>query len=374
MNRTEKPEFFDVFAKILSAYPDGARTLTSSFDDDFFGGEFALDLACKAVHKHNSSMRSVSIARGSTEEKVIRLLMKEYAMVLRYQTGLEKGTWLLRMLEHRPNLGLVKDMVEKCDSLEGLSKSDTRTIRQRIVEVEDNEGNFPIHVAVEYYSEPEVIKYLIKSFPASVKNPRSCDGNLPLHLSARCNCFDESRALLLQIYPEAVSMENKALMTPLHLLFLMDEKDVPNGTYLWNRSYMETTVGGSKTEVMTTDADARSVYPRCGTISRNALLKSMIEDYCRFLTVEKKMKHIDAVKTIQKMLQKKQTCEEMVVESIYELAKKCDREIEKNGPTSAKPASREAFNYLDVIITQAEINGYNKVVQGRARTDSNHNF
>jgi hypothetical protein len=147
----------------------------------------------------------VNIARGSKEEKVIRLLMMKYPWALRYQTGEEKGTWLFRVLEHRPYLGLIKDMVEKFDVLASVSESDKRTIQDSIFEVADEaEGNLPIRLAVEYYSEPEVIKYLITSFLTSVKIARTCDGNLPLHSAARYNCFDKTRNLLLQLFPKAI--------------------------------------------------------------------------------------------------------------------------------------------------------------------------
>jgi hypothetical protein len=366
LNRTRNTPV-DFIDKILSAYPDGARTLTKSFSEDMFEGEFALDLACKASHKDLSATKRVSIARGSTEEKVIRLLMQKYPWALRYQTGEEKGTWLLRMMEHRPYVGLVKDMVEKFDALASLSVSDTRTIQERIFEVADEEeGNLPIHLAVEYYSEPEVITYLIKSFPASVKIARACDGNLPLHSAARYKCFDETRQLLLQLFPQAVSIENVAQMTPLHQLFLVDKKDVTNGRDLWDHSYSEDVVGGSRTEVLSTDGDARSIFPRSGTISRYPMLTSMIEEYCRFLEIEKKMKQKAAVATIRKLLKKKITetrlneetnerREVVVVESIYELAKKCYLEIDKFGPDGAKQASRDAYMYLNQIITRKTI-------------------
>jgi hypothetical protein len=63
--------------KILSAYPDGARTLAKSFSDDMFEGEFPLDLACKPTRKDMSLTKRVNIARGSKEEKVIQLLTQK---------------------------------------------------------------------------------------------------------------------------------------------------------------------------------------------------------------------------------------------------------------------------------------------------------
>jgi hypothetical protein len=66
----------------------------------------------------------VNIERGSKEEKVIHLLMQKYPWALRYRTGEEKGTWILRVLEHQPYLGLVKDMVNKFDALASVSESD----------------------------------------------------------------------------------------------------------------------------------------------------------------------------------------------------------------------------------------------------------
>jgi hypothetical protein len=237
LNRTRNTpvEFIE---EILSAYPDGAKALTKSFSDDTFEGEFPLDLACQPTHKDMSLTKRVNMARGSKEEKVIRLLMQECPWALRYRTGEEKGTWLLRVLEHHPFLGLVKDMVEQFHALASVSESDKQTIQDRIFEVVDKaEGNLPIYSAVEYYSEPEVIKYLITSFPTSVKIARICDGNFPLHSTARYNCFDETCSLLLRLLPKAVSIKNEKGMTPLHQLFLVDKHDVVNSRELWNQYY-----------------------------------------------------------------------------------------------------------------------------------------
>jgi hypothetical protein len=116
-----------------------------------FEGEFPLDLACQPTHKDMSLTKRVNIARGSKEEKVIRLLMQKYPWALRYLTGEEKGTWLLRVMEHHPYLGLVKDMVKKFDALASVSESDKRTIQDSIFEVADEaDGNLPIHSPVEY--------------------------------------------------------------------------------------------------------------------------------------------------------------------------------------------------------------------------------
>jgi hypothetical protein len=46
------------------------------------------------------------------------------------------------------------------------------------------------------------------------------------------------------------------------------------------------------------------------------------------------------------------------VDSIYELAKNCEHEIEMLGPHSAKPEVRDAVEYLTEIIKRKEIRGY----------------
>jgi hypothetical protein len=70
------------------------------------------------------------------------------------------------------------------------------------------------------------------------------------------------------------------------------------------------------------------------------------------------MKHKKAVKTMGKLLTEKH-CEVDVVDSIYELAKKCDHEIKMHGLHGTKPANRDAFDYLTKIIKRKEIMGYN---------------
>jgi hypothetical protein len=274
------------------------------------------------------------------------------------ETGEEKGTWIIRVLEHQPYLGLVKDTVEQFDALACVSESDQRTIQDRIFEVADKaEGNLPIHSAVEYYSEPEVIKYLITSFPTSVEIAWTCDGNLPLYSAARYNCFDETRSLLLQLFPKAVSIKNEKGMTPLHQLFLLDKNDVVNSRELWNQYYSNDHAACSGTKVLSSDGDARSIFSRSGTISRNSMLKSMIEEYCHYLETEERMKHKKAVKTIWKLLTKKHG-EVDVVDRIYELAKNCEHAIEMLGPHGAKPEIRDAVEYLTEILKRKEIMEY----------------
>jgi hypothetical protein len=63
--------------------------------------------------------------------------MQKCPWALQYRTGEEKGTWLLRVLENHPYLGLIKDMVDKFDALASVSESDERTIHDRIFEVAD---------------------------------------------------------------------------------------------------------------------------------------------------------------------------------------------------------------------------------------------
>jgi hypothetical protein len=106
----------------------------------------------------------------------------------------------------------------------------------------------------------------------------------------------------------------------------VDKNNVVNSRELLNQNYINDHAAGSRTEVLSSDGDARSISPRSGTISRYSILKSMIKEYCRYLETEERMKHKKAVKTIGKMLTEKHGGVD-VVDSIYELAKNCEHEI-----------------------------------------------
>jgi hypothetical protein len=100
----------------------------------------------------------------------------------------------------------------------------------------------------------------------------------------------------------------------------VDKNNVVNSRELLNQNYINDHAAGSRTEVLSSDGDARSISPRSGTISRYSMLKSMIQEYCLYLETEERVKHKKAVNTIGKLLKEKHG-EVDVVDSIYELAK-----------------------------------------------------
>lgn len=79
-------------------------------------------------------------------------------------------------------------------------KNGRKTLRWRML---------PIHLAVLFCSPSDVIKTLLKAYPAGC-SAKDDQGMLPLHLAFRSGCSEEIVLLLLGVYPEAIErVDNK---------------------------------------------------------------------------------------------------------------------------------------------------------------------
>lgn len=88
--------------------------------------------------------------------------------------------------------------------------------------IKDPKGNLPLHLAVKFGSNFDLISSLLIAYPKSIQIPDP-DGNLPLHLASRHHktrlWIDISKITthLYNCYPKAIKEYDRKMNLPLHL-------------------------------------------------------------------------------------------------------------------------------------------------------------
>jgi ankyrin repeat protein len=121
---------------------------------------------------------------------------------------------LVRVLKERESLDVIRSIVE----------ARPHVLRERGVD-----GWLPIHHAINRYNSPEVIRYLLKQWPESIKEALTYDGcYLPMHLAcfvAKVDATEEEGEVMLQnvrvlyeLWPESLQQREEGDgCLPLHL-------------------------------------------------------------------------------------------------------------------------------------------------------------
>jgi ankyrin repeat protein len=89
------------------------------------------------------------------------------------------------------------------------------SVRAEAASVCTNNGDLPIHLAVQSKATVAIIRSLIAAFPDGLKM-KDRDGDLPLHFAVRNSCYLEEIDLLISSHPLAVCVQNKDRELPLH--------------------------------------------------------------------------------------------------------------------------------------------------------------
>jgi hypothetical protein len=202
----------------LDVLPEGART------KPLYSFELPLSFACQTSINLEGTSYFLSI--DGFDEMIIKNIANLYPTATKLIH--EKGRSILHLLlQHRPSLDLVEFIVDKSYSADHASKDKGFIINSSILEYCDEEKQFPIHTAIQYYAPCDVIKYLIHRFPSGVCK-MMFKGFLPLHCAARWGCSEGVMTSLLESFPEAVVKKNSDGFTPLELIFSYTDIWIPN--------------------------------------------------------------------------------------------------------------------------------------------------
>eukprot|EP01038_Epipyxis_sp_PR26KG_P006083 gene6083-8382_t len=82
--------------------------------------------------------------------------------------------------------------------------------------LKNNDGNLPLHLAINGKSSFETIQFILSSYPEALKIKNN-EGNLPLHLASNGKSSFETIQFILASYPEAIEIKNNEGNLPLHL-------------------------------------------------------------------------------------------------------------------------------------------------------------
>mmetsp|Transcript_18763 Transcript_18763/g.27119 ORF Transcript_18763/g.27119 Transcript_18763/m.27119 type:complete len:474 (+) Transcript_18763:778-2199(+) len=205
---------FSIVEALVNQYEAAVETPTDT------GEDLPLTLACspKLVLRGQHDCKELAVLAGSDLEKTIFLLMRKYPQAISKQSK-EGATALHTLLEHRPQLPLVSEMIRLVDE-DIASDKESRT-RQRIVDIKDCQGQLPLHVAIQYHAPADVTMYLLKENSGAAK-ARMNQGYLPLHFAAMWGCAFSVLDELLNSNAFAVketTLKKCGGDTPLHLVF-----------------------------------------------------------------------------------------------------------------------------------------------------------
>jgi ankyrin repeat protein len=159
---------------------------------------------------------------------------------------------LHRALQHSATLGSIKLLVKRNPS---------------VILIPDNSGALPLHVAIQHYDSPKVVDYLIDLDPETL-TAVDREGNTALH-HACLGVKHDTIALLLEKYGAvSVSQSNVYKKLPIHLLFESDavvnrEDDIKylESVFQLLRAYPET--------VMLSEDAKQASIPQGGRPSRS---------------------------------------------------------------------------------------------------------
>jgi len=187
---------FIVIHNLVEKYPASLK-VKSVADYDFL----PLHIAC--AYPNN---KAIDVNR----ENVIQYLIDEYPEALNYVEPANSSTALHIICEHQPSRSLTKFMISTSNSLSWKV---------------DEEGNLPVHTAIDYLADSTVIICLLDIYKNSISHKRKIDGNTPLHCAAFNGCSE--RVLLKLVEDENVMMmdvkNTSTNETPLHLIFCVEK-------------------------------------------------------------------------------------------------------------------------------------------------------
>lgn len=89
------------------------------------------------------------------------------------------------------------------------------------IEMEDKNGNIPLHIAIRNSAPTEVIKFLIEAFPRGA-SIRDSDNLFPLHSALMRNASATVIRELLEAYPLAIRLHDNRGEIPLHISLEMN--------------------------------------------------------------------------------------------------------------------------------------------------------
>lgn len=90
-----------------------------------------------------------------------------------------------------------------------------------ILQIPDNDGWLPLHLACWYCQSLDVIQMLLRLYPQAAEVSQK-DGYLPLHLACYNRSSIDTAKLLLEAYPRAVEVKNVHGDLPLHIACMVD--------------------------------------------------------------------------------------------------------------------------------------------------------
>ena len=211
-----------------------------------YNNAYALHYACSGQKKRNKPQQQQILQRNP--EPTIRLLMETCPQAIMKQHDDGNVTALHLLLEIRPSLKLVKDMIQLSNNqVVGKVKIE----RNSILNMKDSENQLPIHVAIQWEASDDVILYLCESFPNGLNeilgadnnnnnNRLKTDGNSNDNNKDNNNGDDRLSCLHLAIFhkrynvigkiaelrPEKIRFKSKSGNSPLHLLLKHKEHKV----------------------------------------------------------------------------------------------------------------------------------------------------
>ena len=78
-------------------------------------------------------------------------------------------------------------------------------------------GETPLHLALKYMVEDEIVFEMIKMAPQSLNIPEKTHGNTPVHMAASAGCSVEVAKALLAVWPDGIHMANADGLRPMEI-------------------------------------------------------------------------------------------------------------------------------------------------------------
>mmetsp|Transcript_14207 Transcript_14207/g.18943 ORF Transcript_14207/g.18943 Transcript_14207/m.18943 type:complete len:471 (+) Transcript_14207:23-1435(+) len=203
---------FNIVKALIEQYKEAVKIPTK------VSTNLPLTLACSPKDR---DWKGMDVLAGSDLEKTIILLMRKCPRAISKKSK-EGGTPFHMLLEHKPQLPLVSEMIHLADGL--IAKRDKSQGKQRLLDIKDCEGQLPLHIAIAYRAPTDVIMKIFTTKSDAVV-VRMHHGYLPLHFAAKFGCAYPVLDRLLESNILAVkekTANDYGGETPLHLVFADD--------------------------------------------------------------------------------------------------------------------------------------------------------
>ena len=214
------------------------------------GGGYPLHIACAPKDPiHNDQPKDID----NNQAKIIRFLCEKNMEVIDVSNEDGMVTPLHLLCEHNPPLRLVdfflkcsidkyssfalscsksiantnsKEFMDKEDNVDrsfsGLTSSNNSSCS--IVQMKDDQGRLPFHIAIDYQADTSVIERLYNANKDCIKIRQCVDSNLPIHIAVSAGCSPKVLKILLEKYPQSLSKKGAYNDTPFHLLWWQYER------------------------------------------------------------------------------------------------------------------------------------------------------